>query len=264
MEINPATKSVGELALEVPHAISIFEKWQIDYCCKGGRTVAEACDAAGVNTAELLQEIGVGRGAAEEGRQWQKETLAALQKYIVETHHAFTRDILETLVHLTDKVAMRHGPRHSEVMTVQKIVHEIYDDLIPHMLKEEQVLFPYIEQMEAAIGRGQEPPTPFFGTVQNPVRMMMAEHDAVGELLSKLRVETKEYALPEDACLSFRALYERLGDIEQDLHTHIHLENNLLFPRAASMEESVRPVPASSKGNGNGHDHGRCGCGCSH
>lgn len=256
MEINPATKSIGELALEVPHAISVLEKLQIDYCCKGGRTIAEACADAGVTTTEMLQEIGAGR-ATDDGLQWQKETLAALQKYLVETHHAFTRDILETILHLADKVAMRHGPRHAEVMSVQKIVREIYDDLIPHMLKEEQVLFPYIEQMEAAIGRGEEPPMPFFGTVQNPVRMMMMEHDAVGELLARLRVETKDYSLPEDACLSFRALYERLGDIEQDLHQHIHLENNLLFPRAASMEESVRPVPAF------GNDHGKCGGGCS-
>lgn len=256
MQIDPATKSIGELALEVPIAISILEKWQIDYCCKGGRSIAEACNEAGVTVTDLMKEIGEGR-STDETRQWQNETLAALKTYIVDIHHAFTRDIMETVRQLADKVAMRHGPRHPEVMGVQKIVHDMYGDLIPHMLKEEQVLFPYIEQMEAAIGRGEEPPTPFFGTVRNPVRMMMAEHDAVGGMLAELRRVTNDYRLPEDACLSFRALYERLTDIEQDLHQHIHLENNLLFPRAASMEESVRPAPAFD------HDHGKCGCSCS-
>lgn len=255
MQINPETKSVGELALEVPNAISILEKWQIDYCCKGGRSIAEACSDAGVPVTDLMKEIGDER-KTDETRQWQNETLTALQTYIVDTHHAFTRDILETVRQLAGKVAMRHGPRHPEVMAVQKIVHDMYGDLIPHMLKEEQVLFPYVAQMEAARGRGEEPPTPFFGTVRNPVRMMMAEHDAIGGMLAELRHTTNDYKLPEDACLSFRALYERLSDIEQDLHQHIHLENNLLFPRAASMEESVRPVPPFV------HDHEKRGCSC--
>lgn len=257
MDINPTTKSIGELALEVPTAIGVFEKWKIDYCCKGGRSIEEACSDAGVTVTELLQAIGTGRSA--EARQWQSESLKALKDYIVSTHHVFTREVMETIVQLADKVAMRHGPRHGEVIELRQVAHDMYDDLIPHMLKEEQVLFPYIEQMEAAVRAGQQPPTPFFGTVRNPVRMMMAEHDAVGDLLRKAREITKEYSLPEDACLSFRALYERLLDVEKDLHEHIHLENNVLFPRAASMEEGVRPEPVFG-----GNDHGKCGCGCSH
>ncbi len=254
MQIDPQAKSIGEFALEVPNAISILEKWQIDYCCKGGRSIHDACADAGITVSELMNEIGNGR-TTDETRQWQDEKLSALQKYIVDTHHGFTRDILETIVQLADKVAMRHGPRHPEVMGVQKIAHQMYDDLIPHMMKEEQVLFPYVERMEAAIERGEQPPMPFFGTVQTPVRMMMLEHEAVGDLLAELRQVTNDYRLPDDACLSFRALYERLADIEQDLHQHIHLENNLLFPRAASMEESAR------QGSVSGHDHGKCSCG---
>jgi regulator of cell morphogenesis and NO signaling len=258
MQINTTTKSIGELALEVPNAIGILEKRQIDYCCKGGRSIEEACAEAGVAVSELMREIGSSRTADVE-RQWQNETLKALKDYIVETHHLFTREIMETIRQLSDKVALRHGPNHPEVMQVQKIVHHMCDDLIPHMLKEEQVLFPYIEQMETAVACGGEPPTPFFGTVRNPVRMMTAEHDAVGDLLRQVRSTTSDYSLPEDACLSFRALYERLIDVEQDLHQHIHLENNVLFPRAAAMEEGVRPTPAFS-----GTDNGKCGCGCTH
>jgi regulator of cell morphogenesis and NO signaling len=133
----------------------------------------------------------------------------------------------------------------------------MYDDLIPHMLKEEQVLFPYIVSLEQAVTAGDEPPTPFFGTVRNPIKMMMNEHEVVGELLIRLREVTNDYALPEDACLSFRALYERLMDVEQDLHRHIHLENNLLFPRAAEMEAGVRPMAPAF-----GASDAKCGCGC--
>jgi regulator of cell morphogenesis and NO signaling len=254
MHINPETKSVGELALEVPQAISVLEKWQIDYCCKGHRSVTEACADAGVTVSELMSEIGDGR-KPDAASNLQNEKLSVIQKYVVDTHHVFTRNIMETIVQLADKVAMRHGPRHPEVMGVQTIAHRLYDDLIPHMLKEEQVLFPYIENLENAIDAGDAAPTPFFATVQNPIRMMMAEHDAVGDLLVEARQVTSEYKLPEDACLSFRALYERLMDIEQDLHQHIHIENNLLFPRAASMEESVRTVAPFA------HDHGKCACG---
>ncbi len=257
MDINPTTKSIGELALEVPNAIGVLERWQIDYCCKGGRSIQEACADAGVNVDELMLEIGKGRPA--EARQWQNESLKSLQAYIVGTHHVFTREIMETIVQLADKVAMRHGPRHAEVIELAKVAHAMYGDLMPHMLKEEQVLFPYIVQMETAVMNGEPAPTPFFGTVKNPIRMMMNEHDAVGDMLREARVITKDYSLPEDACLSFRALYERMLDVEKDLHEHIHLENNVLFPRAASMEEGVRPEPAFG-----GNDHGKCGCGCSH
>ena len=111
---------------------------------------------------------------------------------------------------------------------------------MPHMMKEEMALFPYVETMESALAKGEEIPEPFFGTVQNPIRMMMAEHETVGETLTLLRSVTRDYTLPEDACLSFRALYERLMDLERDLHLHIHLENNVHFPKAVAMENSAR------------------------
>lgn len=231
--INPATKSVGELALEVPHAIAVLEKWKIDYCCRGGRSIEEACATAGVEVDALLTEIGGGR-STDEGRQWQNETLTDLATYVVDTHHVFTREIIETLRLLAAKVAMRHGANHPEVVSVNELTQQLCDELIPHMQKEELILFPYIRGLES----GNATPG-CFGTIKNPIRMMMMEHDAAGVLLSELRMVTNEYALPADACLSFRALYERLVDLEQDLHLHIHLENNVLFPRAAKLEESA-------------------------
>jgi len=225
------TKSIGELALEIPHAIAVLEKWKIDYCCQGRRSVAEACADAGVTTSELMQAIGT-TPVVDDARNWSGESLETLQQYIIDTHHVFTRQAMETVNVLSEKVARRHGPGHPEVLRVRELVVALINDLEPHMMKEEIVLFPYVAAME----RG-EPAQHCFGTVKNPVRMMMMEHDAVGGLLRDLREATGDYALPDDACLSFRALYERLIELEEDLHKHIHLENNVHFPRAIAMEE---------------------------
>ena len=219
MNINPDVKPVGELALEVPHAIAILEKWNIDYCCHGNQSVTDACARAGVDVNELLAAIG-GERTVEEETKWQNEPLAALTAYIVETHHVFTREIVETIRVLANKVATRHGGNHPEVIAVNTLAQALCDELIPHMFKEEHILFPAIEAG---------------AMVAAPVRMMMLEHESAGELLTQLRSTTNDYTLPADACLSFRALYERLADLEEDLHVHIHLENNLLFPRALTL-----------------------------
>lgn len=229
------TKSIGELALEIPHAIAVLERWRIDYCCHGKRSVAEACADAGLTPEELMQAIGE-TPVTDDARDWSGASLEELQQYILDTHHVFTRQAMETVNVLSEKVARRHGPNHPEVLRVREIVVALINDLEPHMMKEEVVLFPYVAAME----RGEQP-SHCFGTVKNPVRMMMMEHDAVGGLLRDLREATSGYALPEDACLSFRALYERLTELEEDLHKHIHLENNVHFPRAVAMEDSEGP-----------------------
>lgn len=254
MNIDVTTKTIGELALEMPGAIAVLEKRQIDYCCRGHRSIEDACRAAGVPLDELMAEIGEKRSIDQSVQQ---KSLTELQHYIVDTHHNFTRQAMETIRLLADKVAHRHGPNHPEVIELQALTVKMYDDLIPHMLKEEQILFPYIQALETAAMTGGAAPVPFFGTVKNPIRMMLAEHETVGELLVEARTVTKNYQLPQDACLSFRALYERLTEIEEDLHRHIHLENNLLFPRAAELEESR----GSKTSFGASGEHN---CACSH
>jgi regulator of cell morphogenesis and NO signaling len=136
---------------------------------------------------------------------------------------------------LFEKVVSVHGVRHPELLAVQDIFRQLYDDLAPHLLKEENILFPYILQMEAA-GNGAQCETPPFVTVRNPVRMMLMEHEAAGELLRQVKTLTHDYTPPPDACISFRTLYLALENFEKDLHQHIHLENNILFPRAIEME----------------------------
>jgi regulator of cell morphogenesis and NO signaling len=138
-----------------------------------------------------------------------------------------------------DKVARVHGDNHPELLELKTAFDELSADLMPHMMKEETILFPYIDRMARNAARGLLPPIPPFGTVQHPVRMMMAEHDVAGEILRKMRQLSNDFTTPPDACPSFTGLYFRLADLERDLHEHIHLENNILFPKAVRMEEAA-------------------------
>jgi regulator of cell morphogenesis and NO signaling len=137
---------------------------------------------------------------------------------------------------LTGKVIGAHGANHPELIHVGELFHRLCADLRPHMFKEEQVLFPYIMAMEKAAAQNRPNPLTPFGTVNNPVRMMMMEHDMAGEILRELRVLTSDYLAPPNACISYQTLYQALEAFEKDLHQHIHLENNILFPKAVEIE----------------------------
>ena len=164
-------------------------------------------------------------------RAWEKESLSALVKFILETHHVYTRAAIASLPPLAAAVHARHGDAHPETRSVERLVRRLVDDLGPHMFKEERILFPYIESLESV--RGGEA---CFPTVRNPIGVMLREHDAVEEILGELRAVTANYALPSDACESFRALYAGLADLEIDLKRHIRLENDVLFPGAIALE----------------------------
>ena len=237
--------TIGELAVAMPEAIPVLEKLGIDYCCHGEQPVQAACSAAGITADELLQLIGAAEKAPA-GTAWETAPVGALIAYIIDTHHAYTRQAMFTLQSLAAKVSGVHGGNHPELLVVQRLVAELATELIPHMLKEEQVLFPYINAIDEASIRKTEPPIPFFGTARNPIRNMMLEHDSVAEILRELRVVTANYDLPDSACASYSALFSQLMSLETDLHQHIHLENNILCPRAIDVEEATRttPVPA--------------------
>jgi regulator of cell morphogenesis and NO signaling len=230
------TGTIAGLVIENPGAIPTLEKLGIDYCCGGAATVADACRRAGVSPEQLLALVGTNQRPSD--RAWEKEPLTALVRFILDTHHVYTREAIATLPPLATKVRGRHGEAHPETRGVEALVFRLAADLAPHLQKEEQILFPYIEALDRAAGGGGGPAASCFGTVRNPIRMMMAEHEAAGGILSELRATTAGYALPADACTSFQALYAGLTQLEGDLHRHIHLENNILFPRAIELEEA--------------------------
>jgi regulator of cell morphogenesis and NO signaling len=228
----------------MPGATRIFEKLGIDYCCGGGNSLADACAKAGVAVDEVIGSLeGTEHSDATSASEgWQIAPLVELITNIVEKHHTFTRQELARLEALLIKVCGVHGQNHPELFRIQEQFQELNRDLEPHMLKEERVLFPYIIQMEEAVKNNRTLPAPPFGTVQNPVRVMMAEHDAAGDILREMREVSSNYTVPEDACISYQTLYGALAALEADLHQHIHLENNILFPRAAEMEASLSLV----------------------
>jgi regulator of cell morphogenesis and NO signaling len=235
----------------MPGATRVFEHFGIDYCCGGQRTLLDACQAANLSVEEIarsLEEACQPAQSKAQARDWREESLSSLAAYIIDRHHYFTKQELDRLEKLFDQVCSRHGENHPELFEAQKLFYQLKQDLIPHMLKEEQVLFPYVAQMEEAISEGRAVPPPFFGAVRNPVRMMMAEHDTAGALLKELRGATGGYTPPSDACASYQTLYQALAAFEADLHEHIHLENNLLFPRAVKMEETSAPELGRSAG----------------
>ena len=236
------TKTVGEIAVEMPNATREFEKLGIDYCCGGNRTLGEACAEAKISVDEALERLerGMTAAAPESGKDWQNLPLADLIAHITSTHHVFVREECPRIEALATKVVGVHGKNHPELVQVRETFSALAEELSVHLMKEEQVLFPYVLRLEESFIAGEPAPPAMFGTVVNPVRMMMQEHDSAGDALRTLRAMTKDYAPPEDACISYRTLYDALTGFEADLHQHIHLENNILFPRAVAMEGHQR------------------------
>ena len=239
MNLNVVT-TVRELAVTVPGATRVFEKLGIDYCCGGNRTLADACVKAKVpveQVADSLAQAEQVQQASDEFRDWQSATMTALIQHIVEKHHTYTKEELPRIEKLMHKVAAVHGENHPELLQLKLLFLNLKEELEPHLMKEEQVLFPYLTRLEAALTQQAAVPLSCFGTVQNPIRMMSIEHDTAGDLLKELRATANNYAVPPEACMSYRALYQAFLEFEADLHQHIHLENNLLFPKALSAEK---------------------------
>lgn len=231
--------TVRDVAMEVPQSTRLFEKLRIDYCCGGNKPLAEACASAGVDVGsvmEMLAEVTQSNSNDAGTPDFQNFTPTKLITHIVETHHVFTRSEMDRLQALGDKVLAAHGGNHPELIHLDELLTRLAADLTPHMFKEEQVLFPYIVSMENAANQNRPAPFAPFGTVNNPIRMMMREHDAAGEIMREIRAFTSDYKVPADACISYRTLYQALENFEKDLHQHIHLENNILFPKALDLE----------------------------
>jgi regulator of cell morphogenesis and NO signaling len=233
------SKTVRDFALENPAATRIFERLGIDYCCGGNRTLEQACATANLPIDEVLRSIETATAAAEgTERDWPMAPLGELIAHIQSTHHEYTRGEIEALPQLIDKVFVVHGAAHPELEQIRDTFAGLADELRMHMMKEEMMLFPYVLRMEQAAARKAPVMPPPFGTVANPVAMMVHEHDSAGEALREIRAASNGFTAPEGACTSFRTLYQRLATFEADLHQHIHLENNILFPRAIAMERA--------------------------
>jgi regulator of cell morphogenesis and NO signaling len=229
--------TVGEIAAKQPGTVRIFEKYRIDFCCGGKIPLEVACAKGGLDTAAVLEEIEKAAAApAPDLTDWQNADLDRLIDHILETHHGYTKIALPRLEAMLAKVASKHGDR---LPPLGAVFGPMKEELDGHLYKEEMILFPLVRGLIHAQRTGSAAPMSHCGSVRNPLRVMLMEHDSAGDALVRLRELTGGYTVPEGACNTFRALYHELEELEADLHRHIHLENNILFPRAIAVEAGV-------------------------
>jgi regulator of cell morphogenesis and NO signaling len=237
MMVITAETMVGEIAVEEPTAIEVLERFGIDYCCGGKRTLAKACTERNLSVDSVLTEVERKRRESSSPEvAWQTAPLKDLIGHIVQKHHSFAREQLALAQELAAKVEHRHGSAHLEAHVVSESLAAMNAELTHHFFCEENVLFPYIAQLDES--RKSMLPDVLTG-MQRPVAQLMRDHDQTGDELGVLREATNNYHPPKDACTTYQALYRALEDLERDLHQHIHLENNILFPRALKLESEL-------------------------
>ncbi|MEO6406635.1 MAG: iron-sulfur cluster repair di-iron protein [Ferruginibacter sp.] len=235
-----ADETLGQIAAKDLRKAQVFKNYGLDFCCGGKKTVKEACAEKGLDVTKVEQELQqADRMPASRPIPYTDWSLDFLADYIVNTHHSYVRKTLPDICMYALKVKKVHGNSHPELVRIHQLVDEINAELSAHMVKEEKVLFPYIKELVAAENKTKTLHAAHFGTVQNPINMMEMEHELVGKNLEEIRKISNNYLLPDDACASYSLLYRMLDEFEEDLHLHIHLENNILFPKALEIEKQL-------------------------
>src|SRR5262245_9694419 len=234
MNVPLKTSTIGDIVANDFRAAGVFERFGIDFCCGGARSVDEACRSEAVDPAEVWRALDALPPAAGGVADPAHLPLERLVDHIVSIHHAYVRQAMPTIARYLAKLVEVHGARHPELSRVEAHFARLSSDLAQHMLKEEHVLFPYVRDL-AAGGSGQCLPSPF-GTVENPIRMMRREHREAADEMEAIRTLTGGYVPPADGCTTYNVCLAELRRFEDDLHRHVHLENNVLFPKAIALE----------------------------
>jgi regulator of cell morphogenesis and NO signaling len=241
MEIEYTDETLGQIVSKNFRKAEVFKNHGIDFCCGGKKTLKQACAEKGLDLTKIQQELQTaGKSPGSRQLPYEDWTLDFLADYIVNTHHSYVKQALPDLRQYATKVARVHGGEHPELRRIAGLVEEINDELSSHLVKEEMVLFPYIKTLVAATNNSSAIQGSHFNTVQDPISMMEMEHELAGKKLQEIRAISNDYSLPGDACTTYTLLYESLDDFEQDLYTHVHLENNILFPKALKLEEKLK------------------------
>lgn len=239
MEVREMQK-IGELVAEDYRAASVFKKYGIDFCCQGGRTVQDACKAKDIDVETVVSDLNNALQARQENTiDFQSWPLDLLADYIEKKHHRFVEEKIMEIRPYLDKICRVHGDRHPELFEIRDHFNAGAGELAKHMKKEELVLFPFIRRMVKVKNENARLASPHFGTVQNPIQMMMSEHTVEGERFRKIETASNNYTPPPDACNTYRVTFALLKEFESDLHLHIHLENNILFPKAIELERQL-------------------------
>jgi regulator of cell morphogenesis and NO signaling len=234
-------ETIGELVTKDYRKAQVFKNFGIDFCCGGKKTIAEVCDKKGIDPTLVNQALAaINKDAPGSENDYLKWDMAFLADFIVNTHHQYIKDNTVFITELANKVAKVHGDKHPELIKVAQLFTSLADDLMLHIMKEERVLFPFIKELSSLQKNGEKTSETAFGNVSVPIQMMESEHEQAGEALEQIRALTENFKLPEDACTSYTILFKKLAEYEDDLHRHVHLENNVLFPKAILAEKNCR------------------------
>lgn len=237
--VNPEKMTLAEIVTQNIRSAVVFEEYNLDFCCKGKRTLSEACADKNIDVQKVLNDLNKLSDSNNGDKNYNDWQLDFMVDFIINNHHQYVRRMIPVISLHSDKVASVHGNNHPETKQIADLFLSIREELEGHMMKEERILFPFIKQMAAAQKQSEKLYPPPFGSVQNPIRMMETEHVNAGEGFEKIRQISSNYSTPEDACETYRTLYSELKEFEEDLHKHIHLENNILFPKAIELESAL-------------------------
>ncbi len=237
LQIAERPLTIGEMVVADYRKAEVFRKFGLDYCCGGKKSLEETCLKKGLDPQVVQLELdAVDSQMSDVQHDFDNCALDTLTTHIVAKHHQYVLDTLPILYELTAKVARVHGDRHPELVEIAQYFNAVAQELSQHMQKEEGILFPYINKMVAAHRDSAPMPMPVFGSIENPIRMMEAEHESAGGAMEEIRRLSDAFTPPADACTSYQVLFAKLFEFEQDLHQHVHLENNILFPKAIALE----------------------------
>lgn len=239
MELTP-DKTVADCVTENIKASHVFKKYGIDFCCGGGISVEKACEKKGVDYSQLVEDLNKINSVEESGINFNQLPLDELIDYIIEKHHKYVEANIGLLIQYSAKVAKVHGVNSPELIEVNKLFQKVAGELAAHLKKEEMILFPFIKKMVKADSEGNKIHFHQTSTVANPITMMEEEHEEAGNIFKEISRLTNNYTPPAHACNTYKALFDKLDEFEQDLHEHIHLENNILHPKALKLEKKVR------------------------
>jgi len=233
-------KTIGEYVAEDFRTAAIFKKNKIDFCCRGNRSLEEVCEKKGIDITKISQELEATlQKSGDSTIDFNAWPLDLLADYVEKTHHRYVEEKTGIILQFLEKLCQVHGKNHPELFEINQIFTSVAQGLAAHMKKEELILFPFIRKMVQASRKNEGLPEAKFGSVENPIDMMEHEHTEEGDKLVRIAELTNDYQMPADGCNTYRVTFAMLEEFEQDLHKHIHLENNILFPKSILLEKSL-------------------------
>ncbi|HET8752919.1 MAG TPA: iron-sulfur cluster repair di-iron protein [Salinimicrobium sp.] len=234
------TKTVADLVTENIKTAHVFKKYGIDFCCQGGISIEKAAEKANINVQQLVSELLAVENSTTRATDYNNWNLDFLTDHVIIVHHAYVEEKIPVLKQYAEKVHRVHGDHYPELRQIKELFEGIAGPFAAHCKKEELILFPFIKKMVKAEKEAAVLPKSFFNSVDEPIKMMEVEHEEAGEVFRKIALLSNNYTPPEGACNTYRAFYSQLDEFEQDLHQHVHLENNILFPKALKLEQKLK------------------------